>query len=477
MNKDNKIHQLVIIGAGPGGYRAAFLAADLGIKVTLIDPEENPGGVCLYRGCIPSKALLHLVKVKEEAAGAATMGMNYNDPEIDIDKLRNWKNDVVKKFTGGLGQLVKSRKVNYIRGTATFVNSQELEIHKPGGEKQKLRFEDAIIATGASPISLPGVDMSSDKIMNSGQALEIQEVPKSLLVIGGGYIGLEMGSVYHALGSKITIAEMTPDFLPGTDSELVKTFKKMNGHLFKEVLFETKVEGLKEEGDKLKVILKPKEGKQKTKKFDKALISIGQKPNSRDIGLKNTGVETDEKGFVKVDTQQRTNDPHIFAIGDVVGGMMLAHKASYEGRIAVEVINGENVNFDAKAIPAVVYTHPEIAYTGKSEAQAKEEGIEVNTTKFPWSASGRALTMGTNGLTKLIFNKENNRLIGAGIVGENAGELIAEATHAIEMASNAMDLSLTIHPHPTLSETIMETAEMIYGYSTHIHRKRKRKIS
>lgn len=471
----NDKHELVVIGAGPGGYRAAFLAADTGIKVTLIDPEKNPGGVCLYRGCIPSKTLLHLVKVKAEAKGAGNFGMKYSEPEIDVDKIRDWKNSVVQKFTAGLGQLTKSRKVNYIRGKAKFKNSQELEVSEHQGEQYSIRFGQAIVATGATPIGLPGADMSSKKIMNSAQALEIEEIPNKLLVVGGGYIGLEMSSVYQALGSKVTIAEMTPDFLPGTDKELVKTYKKINKDLFEETFFETKVEELKEEGKKLKAVFQPKEGDRITKKFDKALISIGQKPNSENIGLENTDVETDEKGFIKIDNQQRTKDKNIYAIGDVVGGMMLAHKASYEGLVAVEAIEGKKTVFDAKAIPAVVYTHPEIAYTGLSESQAEEKGKNVNTTKFPWSASGRALTMGADGLTKLIFDEDTERIIGAGIVGENAGEMIAELTHAVEMAANATDLSLTIHPHPTLSETIMEAAEMIYGHAVHIHKRKKSK--
>lgn len=474
MNKSEE-HELVIIGAGPGGYRAAFMAADQGMNVTLIDPELNPGGVCLYRGCIPSKALLHLAKVRSEAEEATEWGMKFTKPNIDIDKVREWKNSVVKKLTGGLGQLAKSRKVNYIRGKAKFSSSNELEVDLHEGKSKKITFKNAIIATGAAPIPLPGVDMSSDLIMNSAQALDVQSVPDSLLIVGGGYIGLEMGSVYKALGSKVFVAEMTPDFLPGIDPELVETFKKINKNLFEETFFETKVEELKPEGNKLKAVLKPKEGKKVTKSFDKALISIGQKPNSDKIGLENTNVETDEKGFIKVDNQQRTSEKHIFAIGDVVGGMMLAHKASYEGRIAIEVIEGKKTVFDARAVPAVVYTHPEIAYTGIGEKQAQEKNKKINVTKFPWSASGRALTMGADGITKLIFEEETDVLIGAAIVGENAGEMIAELTHAVEMSSNAMDLSLTIHPHPTLSETIMEAAEIIFGHPTHIYRRKRTK--
>ena len=468
-------HQLVIIGAGPGGYHAAFLAADLGMQVTLVDPEINPGGVCLYRGCIPSKALLHLAKIRAETEEAGQWGMKFNKPSIDIDKVREWKNSVVKKLTGGLGQLAKSRKVNYVRGKAKFIGSSELEVDPHNGESYSIEFKNAIVATGASPISLPGVDMSSDKVMNSEEALNISEVPKSLLVIGGGYIGLEMSSVYKALGSKVTIAEMTSDFLPGIDRELVKTFKKINNNLFKDIFLETKVEALKKDGEKIKAVLNPHEGKKVTKSFDKVLVSIGQKPNTENIGLKNTSIKTDEKRFIKVDEQQRTKEKHIFAIGDVVGGMMLAHKASYEGRVAVEAIDGKKAAFDARAVPAVVYTHPEIAYTGITEDKAKETNKKINVTKFPWSASGRALTMGADGLTKLIFEEDSDVLVGAAVVGDNAGELIAELTHAVEMASNAMDLSLTIHPHPTLSETIMEAAEMIYGHATHIHKRKRTK--
>lgn len=473
--QNKKEHQLIIVGAGPGGYHAAFLAADLGMDVTLVDPEINPGGVCLYRGCIPSKALLHLAKIRSETEEAGQWGMKFNKPSIDIDKVREWKDTVVKKLTGGLGQLAKSRNVNYVRGKASFIDSNELEISPQKGEKYIVQFKNAIVATGASPVSLPDVDMSSDLVMNSEQALNLPDVPKSLLVIGGGYIGLEMSSVYKALGSKVTIAEMTSDFLPGIDRELVKTFKRINTNLFEEIFFDTKVEELKKEGNKLKAALTPREGKKVTKSFDKVLVSIGQKPNTKNIGLKNTGIETDEKGFIKVDEQQRTNEKNIFAIGDVVGGMMLAHKASYEGKVAVEAIDGKKTKFDARAVPAVVYTHPEIAYTGISEDTAKESNKKINVTKFPWSASGRALTMGADGLTKLMFEKDSDILLGAAVVGDNAGELIAELTHAVEMASNALDLSLTIHPHPTLSETIMEAAEMIYGHATHIHKRKRTK--
>ncbi len=473
--QNNKVHQLVIVGAGPGGYRAAFLAADLGMKVTLIDPELNPGGVCLYRGCIPSKALLHLAKIRAETEEAGQWGMKFTKPEIDIDKVREWKDSVVKKLTGGLGQLAKSRKVHYVRGKATFIESNAVEVTPHEGEKYNIKFQHAIVATGASPVSLPGVDMSSDLVMNSEQALNLPDVPESLLIIGGGYIGLEMSSVYKAMGSKVTIAEMTSDFLPGIDRELVKAFKKINKNLFEETFFDTKVEKLKKEGDKLKAVLHPQDGKKVTKTFDKVLVSIGQKPNSKNIGLEKTGIETDENGFIKVDEQQRTSEKHIFAIGDVVGGMMLAHKASYEGRVAVEAIDGKKTRFDARAVPAVVYTHPEIAYTGISEDAAKEKNKKINVTKFPWSASGRALTMGSDGLTKLMFEEDSDILLGAAVVGDNAGELIAELTHAIEMASNSMDLSLTIHPHPTLSETIMEAAEMIYGHATHIHKPKRTK--
>lgn len=473
MAKDKK-HELVIIGAGPGGYRAAFMAADLGLNVTLIDPEANPGGVCLYRGCIPTKALLHLAEIRKDAEEAEDMGMKFTPPEIDIKKVIEWKDKVVKKLTGGLGQLNKARKINYIRGMAKFISENEVEVEKDEGGKEKIQFENAIISTGAKPVSLPGIDISKERILDSEKALELKTIPKKLLVIGGGYIGLEMATIYKAMGSKVSVAELTPDFMPGSDSDLIAEYKKMSKGTFDNVWLETKVEEIQHKKNNCHVKLKPKEGDSFEEDFDYVLVAVGQKPNSESAGLENASVETTEKGFIKINEKQQTSTPHIYAIGDVAGPPMLAHKASYEGRVAAEVIAGKKAVNDARAIPAVVYTNPEIATCGITEQQAKEKGIPYKALKFPWGASGRAAAMNENkGFTKLLVNTETERILGAGIVGKHAGSLIPELVLAIEMGATAEDLALSIHPHPTLSETIMEAAEVLYGHPTHIYSKKK----
>jgi dihydrolipoamide dehydrogenase len=467
MEKEKK-HELVIIGAGPGGYRAAFMATDLGLEVTLIDPEINPGGVCLYRGCIPTKALLYLSKIKTDAEEVSEMGITFNSPEVDVDKIRKWKDKVVKKLTGGLGQLVKAHKITYLKGTAKFLDSETLEVDLTCENKKKINFENVIIATGASPIQLPNIKTDDPRIMNSATSLDLKDIPAKMLVIGGGYIGLEMATIYRALNTEISVVEMTDDFMPGMDKDLIATYKKANKVAFKDIFFETKVTNIGKKGDKLKVDFEEKGGKKFSKQYDKVLVSIGQKPNTQNLGLENIPVELDDKEFIKINNRQQTTEKGIYAIGDVAGPPLLAHKASYEGRVAAEVIAGEKAANDAKAIPAVIYTEPEIATCGLSEKEAKEKNIGYKVVKFPWPASGRAVAMNENsGFTKLLVHPENERILGAGIVGKNAGDMIAELALAIEMAATAEDVAMTIHPHPTLSETIMEAAEMFYGHPAH----------
>ncbi len=467
---------LAVIGAGPGGYAAAFLAADLGMQVTLIDPELNPGGVCLYRGCIPSKALLHTARLLNEAQEAKNWGVEFAPPKINLKELRRWKEGVVQKLTGGLGQLVKQRKINHIQGRARFLDAGTLEIIPRQGDKQHLKFQYAIIATGSRPAVLPGISLNSPRLMNSTSALALEEVPKSLLIVGGGYIGLEMGTVYAALGSEVTVVEMLPGLLPGADRDLVRVLNRRLEKRFRSILLNTRLTGMEEKSNGIRVRFEGETGEASDQLFERVLISVGRRPNSESLGLENTRIKPDDRGFIPVDAQQRTSEPTIFAIGDVVGEPMLAHKASAEGRVAAEVIAGHKAAFEPRAIPAVVFTDPEIAWCGLTESEAKAAGREVEVVRFPWAASGRALTMDrTDGLTKLIIDPQTERILGVGIVGAGAGELIAEGVLAVEMAALATDVKLTIHPHPTLSETVMEAAEMFFGQSTHVYRpKRKR---
>lgn len=468
-NSENK--QLVIIGAGPGGYAAAFRAADLGLAVTLIDPEPNPGGVCLYRGCIPSKALLHLMKVKREALAAADWGLQFSEPEIDPEQIRKWKEKIVKKLTRGLGQLAQGRKIDYLRGKASFRSDRELAMALHEGEERRISFEKAIIATGSVPVELPDVSFDGEKIISSKEALEFGDIPNKLLVIGGGYIGLELGSVYAALGSEVTVAEMTDGYLPGVDRDLVEVFARSSEGLFEEVHFDTRASQASVKGDEVIVTFTKKEESWE-KLYCKVLLAVGRKPNTGALNLGEAGVETDENGFIKVDAQRKTNNDHIYAVGDVTGEPLLAHKAHQEGRIAAEAAAGEKgAAYDPKTVPAVVFTHPEIAWCGLTETQAEAEEREVRVAKFPWSASGRALTMGkSRGLTKLVIDPDSGRILGGGAAGPQAGALIPEITLAVEMAATAEDLSLTIHPHPTLSETIMEAAEVFLGSPTHLRK-------
>lgn len=467
--------QLIVLGAGPGGYAAAFQAANLGIEATLIDPKPDPGGVCLFHGCIPTKALLHFSRIREEAEHAGEWGLSFTGVKVDIDKVRAWKESVVSQLTGGLGQLAKARKVTYLQGTARLTGKNSLEFSPVKGKKEVIGFENLIIATGATPNGLPGVPFDDDMIMNAETALELRDVPEKLLVVGAGYIGLEMSVIYKSLGSDITIAEFTPDILPGSDQDLRDVFKKERSDLMEKTMFNTRVTSVSPKGKKLTVEFETKEGKKSRGTFDRVLVSIGGKPNTSGIGLEEAGVETDDRGFIKVDLVRRTNAGNIYAIGDVTGQPMLAHKASHEGRVAAEHIAGHKTAFEPKAIPAVVFTDPEIAWVGLTESEAKEQGIEVEVARFPWAASGRAVTLGIkNGLTKLIIDPKTDRLLGAAMVGKDAGSLVSEATLAIEMGAVARDLELTIHPHPTLSETIMEAAEVYYGHATHIHKRKKK---
>ena len=451
--------QLAVIGAGPGGYHAAFKAAELGLQVTLIDPEANPGGVCLHRGCIPSKALLHVAKVVSEAAESAEIGLTFAPPKIDVDRVRAWKNEVVEKLTGGLGAKVVQKKLTFVRGLARFKDSHTLLVTAADGAEGELKFEQAILATGSRPALLPGVQ-AGGRIMDSTGALELPDVPGSLLVVGGGYIGLELGSAYAALGSKVSVVEMTAGLLPGCDRDLVSVLKRRLDHKFEAILLSTKVAELKEQKNGVMVTLEDRKGQVTKKRFDRVLVSIGRKPNTENLGLENTVIEADQRGFIPVDGQRRTAEPHIFAIGDIAGDPMLAHKAYAEADTAAEAAAGRKAAYEPRAIPAVVFTDPEIAWCGLTETEAKERGIKVQAVKLPWRGNGRTLTLGRDdGLTKLLVDPETDRVLGVAVAGPGAGELIAEGVLALEMAAVSEDLRRTIHPHPTLSETIYEAAQ------------------
>jgi dihydrolipoamide dehydrogenase len=464
--------ELVVLGAGPGGYAAAFRAADLGVKVTLVDPEPEPGGVCLFRGCIPSKALLHQAALIDEARDAAERGITFGPARVDLERLRAWKDGVVRGLTGGLGKLAQSRGVTRIRGRGAFVDRGVLEVSGENGDRSQLRFRDCIIATGSRPAILSTLDFESPLVMNSTEALDLPDVPPRLLVVGGGYIGLELATVYAALGSKVTVVEMTPTLLMGADRDLVRVLAKRIEARLAAVLLETKVVDVRLAGSECRVRLEGKvEAAEQT--FDRILVATGRRPNSSGIGLKNLAVKLDDKGFIQVDAQRRTAEPHVYAIGDVAGEPMLAHKATHEGTTAAEVVAGRNVAFEPSAVPAVVFTDPEIAWCGLTEEQAKRDGRPVEVGRFPWAASGRALTLARpDGLTKLVVDPESKRILGAGIVGHGAGDLIGEAVTAMEMGATAEDLALTIHPHPTLSETLMEAADAVFGLSVHVHKRR-----
>jgi dihydrolipoamide dehydrogenase len=466
--------KLTVLGAGPGGYAAAFYAADLGMQVTLVDEEKNPGGVCLYRGCIPSKALLHVAKVVDEARHASKWGVAFGEPTVDVAKLRAYKNSVVEKLTGGTGTIAKMRKVNFIQGRATLSGPKSLKVKTATGE-QDVPHDYLILATGSHPTKVPSLSLDSARMMDSTGALDLPDVPKSLLVVGGGYIGLELGSVYATLGSKVSVVEMTGGLLPGADRDLVAVLEKKLKGQFSRIMLNTKVVKVAEEkGDAARDGLRVTfEGDvaEKEQVFDRVLVSIGRRPNSKIPGLETTKVKVDAKGFIESDPQRRTAEPSIFVIGDVAGEPMLAHKASHEARVAVEAIAGHKAVFEPQAIPAVVFTDPEIAWCGYTEAQAKEKGLDVDIAKFPWGASGRAISIDRpDGLTKLVVEKKTGRILGVGLAGSGAGELISEGALAIEMGATAEDLKLVIHPHPTLSETVMESAEVFFGQATHVYR-------
>jgi dihydrolipoamide dehydrogenase len=466
---------IAVVGGGPGGYAAAFLAADLGMKVTLIDPEANPGGVCLYRGCIPSKALLHVAKLIDESRHAKNWGIEFGEPKIDVARLRAFKEGVIKKLTGGLGVLSKQRKVEYIQGRAAFENSNTLRISRSGGSEDLLSFDRIILATGSRPSVIPTLKLDTPRMMDSTGALDLSDVSGPLLVVGGGYIGLELGTVYAALGTKVSVVEMLPGLLPGADRDLVLPLHKRMEKIFDSIMLNTTVAAVKLEANGIRVTFDGPEVKERERVFDKVLVSVGRKPNSEIPGLEKTQVKVGPRGFIQVNKQLRTDDPVISAIGDVVGEPMLAHKASHEGRTAVEAIAGHKVAFEPNAIPAVVFTDPEIAWCGLTETQAQKENREIKVARFPWAASGRAVTLDRpEGMTKLLIDPQTERVLGVGIVGVGAGDLIAEGVLAIEMAALAKDVALTIHPHPTLSETIMNAAEVFFGTATDIYRPKPR---
>ena len=462
---------LVVLGGGPGGYAAAFLAADLGLEVAIIDRDERLGGTCLLRGCIPSKALLHVGRVLSEAREMEGWGIHFPQPSIDLDALRARKDKVISTLTGGLATLARRRNVTVIHGEARFTASKSLEVKTAGGT-ETVTYDHCILASGSRPARIPAFDIGSPRVMDSTGALELKDVPETLLVVGGGYIGLEMGTVYAELGAKVSVVELTDTLLPGADRDLVKPLQQRLEKLFAGIHMRTKVAKLEEAGSAVRVHFEGPEGAF-TKDFSRVLVAVGRRPNSDGLGIENTGVVVNAKGFVEVDDRQRTADPHILAIGDVCGEPMLAHRASHQGKVAVEVLHGEPAVFAPRCIPAVVFTDPEIAWAGLTEHEAAAAGKTVEVSRYPWAASGRAHALGrTDGLTKLLIDTETEEVLGLGIVGAGAGELIAEGALAIEMGCVARDLMETIHPHPTLGETVAFSAENYLGLATEIYRPR-----
>ena len=466
--------EVVVLGSGPGGYTAAFRAADLGKKVVLIERNPSLGGVCLNVGCIPSKALLHAAKVISEAEEMGHHGLRFSPPEVDLDALRGWKNSVVTQLTGGLSGLAKGRKVQVVTGFGTFAGPNMIAVDIEGATST-VSFDQCIIAAGSEPVKLPFIPHDDHRVIDSTGALELGGVPARLLVLGGGIIGLEMACVYDALGSSVTVVELMDQIIPGADKDIVKPLHKRIEARYEKILLKTKVTAVSADEDGLTVTFEDDKGGTTTDRFDKILVSVGRRPNGKMLNAGAAGVAVDDRGFIAVDSQQRTNVPHIFAIGDVVGQPMLAHKAVHEGKVAAEVAAGHNRHFDARVIPSVAYTDPEVAWVGVTEAQAKASGLKVGKGVFPWAASGRSLSLGrSEGLTKLIFDETDQRVIGAAIVGPNAGDLIAEVALAIEMGADAVDLGHTIHPHPTLSETVNFAAEMFEGTITDLIPPKKR---
>ena len=470
--------QLVVLGGGPGGYAAAFIAADSGLTVTIVEADPRLGGTCLLRGCIPSKALLHVARVISEVEELnEDWGVTFSEPQIDVDKVRARKDSVIEKMSGGLKQLAKKRKVTVINARGSLVNNTTLALEGDDPsipEGGQITFDNLVLATGSTPAMPGSLAVDSDRVMDSTGALRLEDIPETLLVVGGGYIGLEMGTVYANLGSKVSVVELTDTLLPGADRDLVKPLQRRLDKQM-ELIMETKVGSMGQRGDKIEVAF---EGPNKfgTEQYDRVLVAVGRRPTSRGIGLENTGIQTDQRGFVVCDEQQRTAEPNIFAIGDVAGEPMLAHKAAHEAKVAVEVILGKNAVFQPAAIPAVVFTDPEIAWAGLTEAEAKRDNIPHEVAIYPWAASGRATALGrSEGLTKWLVDPANNRVIGCGMVGPGAGELVAESVLAIEMGCEVHDITESIHPHPTLSETLMNAGEVFYGTAVEIYKPKRKK--
>ena len=464
--------EIAVLGAGPGGYAAAFYAADLGKKVILIEKDQVLGGVCLNRGCIPSKALLYAAHTIAVARESERRGITFGPPALDLAKLRSWKDSILTRLSGGISQLAKLRGVQVIRGRGYFEDSRALRVETAQGQ-QFVHYDKAILAVGSKSSMPKAFDLGNPRIMTSREALEVEEIPQNLLVIGGGYIGMELGTVYAAFGSKVVLVEALDTILAGADPDLARPVAACARKTFKEIRLKTKVAGMSTSGRQIKVELDV-DGQKKEEMYDRVLVAVGRSPNDEDLGLENTKVSFDDKGFIHVNEKQQTTDPAIYAIGDIAGGVLLAHKASKEARIAVEVIVGEESAFADITIPAVVFTDPELAWCGLTESEAKAKGLEVRVAKFPWAASGRALSFDRpDGLTKLIIDPDSERILGVGIVGSGAGELISEGVLAVEMGATAKDLALAVHPHPTLSETLMEAAEVFYGHATHTIARKK----
>jgi dihydrolipoamide dehydrogenase len=466
-------HDLIVVGGGPGGYAAAFLAADRGMKATLVNDAEKPGGTCLHVGCIPSKALLHIARIINEAHDAARLGITFGPPKIDVDAVRRHWLKVVDTLAGGLQTLCKKRNVKYLSARAKLADGQTLEL----SDGTRHRFKHCILATGSFPTKPGSLRLESPRVMTSTEALRLEGVPCSVLVVGGGYIGLELGTVYAALGCAVTVVEMTPGLLPGVDRELVRPLEARLKNSLKGIHLNTLVTKLEDTGKSIRAHLKSESGSESTAEFDRVLIAVGRKPLSQDLGLEKTRVRVDDRGFIHVDERRRTAEERIYAVGDVVGEPMLAHKAHYEAKVAVESILGEPAVVDYRAIPAVVFTDPEVAWCGLTQTEARKQGREdeIEILHYPWAASGRALSLArTEGLTRILVEKKTEQVVGIGIVGVEAGEMIAEATLAIEMGATARDLAMTIHAHPTLSETIMEGAETLYGTATDLYRPKKK---
>lgn len=463
---------IVVLGAGPGGYTAAFYGADKGKKVIMVEQERRLGGVCLNRGCIPSKALLHASKLISEAEESGFRGIHFAKPRIDLNEMRAWKDSILEKLSGGLSGLAQKRNVEVIAGRGYFEDAGTLRVETSKGQ-QFITYDQAIIAVGSKAAMPSAFDLGNPRVMTATEALEIEDVPSNLLVVGGGYIGMELGTVYATLGSSVVVVEALDAILSGADVDLARPVARRAEKMFKEIRLQTKVEKMSTAGKQIKVHMETG-GQKKEELYDRVLVSVGRVPNCADLGLENTKVERDEHGYIRVDEQQRTAEANIFAIGDVAGGVLLAHKAMKEGRVAIEVITGELSTFEDIIIPAVVFTDPELAWCGLTEAEAKQKGLSVEIAKFPWSASGRALSFDrTDGMTKLIIDPESERILGVGIVGAGAGELIGEAVVAIEMGATAKDMAESVHPHPTLSETISEAAEVFYGYATDIYTRKR----